>query len=235
MPTAKSTFARQVSTFISRDDEKAASAALGRDHALVRLFALRRALAWQIAVTSVPVLFGIVGTVRQVATAPAVLGSAGLVWLVLVGALRLVGTQMRSCARELIAAGYDELRRPNVIDERRRLASRKERESLARTLERLLHDAQHWHRILPTARPLPGVHALRFMPAEVHEVVVLLRADPVRVRGVALTVELLTDGGSSPLFQGDAEKLRAELNRIRDLLVAPSPTAHSAPEHLLAA
>jgi len=43
---------------------------------------------------------------------------------------------------------------------------------------------------------------------------------------VALTVELLTNGGSSPLFVGDAEKLRAELIRIRYLLKARSEDAH---------
>ena len=175
MPTAKSTFVKQVSRLISRADETAASAALGCDHVLTRLCALRRALVWQLAVTSVPSLFGIVGTVRLLATAPAVLGAAGLVWLVLAGALTLVEAQMRSCARELIAAGHERLALPLVVDEGRRLASRKERETLARTtLERLLHDAQNWFQILPAARPLPGVRALRFAPAEVREVVALL-------------------------------------------------------------
>ncbi len=105
-----------------------------------------------------------------------------------------------------------------VRDERRRLASCKVREHLAHSLERLLHDAERWHRILPAYRPPEGSQFLRFAAAEVRDVVGLLRAEHADVRGVALTARFLMDGYSSPLYAGNAGRLLEELRRIRYLL-----------------
>jgi hypothetical protein len=106
----------------------------------------------------------------------------------------------------------------SVRNERRRLASRRERERFARSLESLLHDAERWYRILPAYRPPDGAQMLRYAAAEAREVVALLRSDAAHVRGVALTARLLMDGYRSPLYAGNAGRLREELNRIRYLL-----------------
>lgn len=212
----------------SSDDENAAVAVVGREHPLVRLFTLRRALLGQIAVTSIPILLGIAGTVRHVTIAPVVLGAAGFVELMLAAAALFVRQQIRYCARELIASGNGALRVSVVIDERGRLLTRREREKLARSLERLLHDAQRWYSIFPASRPPQGVLCLRFAAEEVLDVVSQLRSDSASARGVALVARFLTDGTSSSLYRGDVELLREELHLIREALTPPRPSLDTA-------
>ncbi len=141
----------------------------------------------------------------------------------------------RDLAEELIAAGNGAARTLRLVeDEHRRLASPKERHRLARSLERLIADAERWPRLGPGHRPPPpGVTALRFTVPEARAVVEQMRAEPAEVRGVALTSRLLSDGGRSPLFGHDAELLREELRRIRYLLAAPQD-AHAEPDRLAA-
>jgi hypothetical protein len=88
--------------------------------------------------------------------------------------------------------------------------------------------------MLPAHRPPPGVHCLRFTAEEARDVVALLRAEVVDIRGVALTSRLLTDGYASPLFGEDVERLREELRRIRYLLSVPQRAAATAGEGLAA-
>ena len=203
---------------VSRDDERAAASMLGRDDLLVRLLARRRTRLEQLVVTLVPLALGILGVVRHADRAPFVLGAAALVALALVVAVGFSCLAIRDRAQEIIAAGYERVSVRVILEERRRLLSRRRREQFARSLERLLKDAQNWNRILPATRPPQGVRELRFAEHEVHEVATLLRADPVNVPGVARTARFLSDGAASPLFGGDDEALRAELRRIRDLL-----------------
>lgn len=207
---------------LSSDEERAAESLLGRDHALARAISLQRTLAIQSLVVLVPVLLGSVGVLRHVEGAAVVLAAAGVVALALAVAAVWARRLTRDRARDLVAEGGDQTVLAAVVRERRRLASREVRESLARSLERLLHDAQRWHEIFPPSRPLPGVRSLRDAASEVAEVTAALRAEHVRVQGVALTARLLADGWST-LYVGDAERLREELRRIRDLLGAPSP------------
>lgn len=202
---------------ISGEEERAAAKALGRDEELVRLFARRRVRIEQFAVTSVPLALGLVGTVLGRESAPFVFGAAGLVALTLIASTFVANLQLRNRAQELIATGYGDIGVRLVTDERRRLLSRKWRERLARSLERLLDDAQNWGKLLPASRPPAGVRALRYAPGEVREIATLLRADPVRVAGIARTTRFLYEL-DSPLYRGDVDDLRAELRRIRDLL-----------------
>jgi hypothetical protein len=109
---------------------------------------------------------------------------------------------------------------PLVARERRRLASPQQRERLARSLEHLHRDALRWHALPPPYRPLDGVRRLRETSREVVEVIARLRSDHVRTRGVAMTVRLLTDGGESPLYGDNAERLREELNGVKYALEA---------------
>ena len=199
---------------------------LGPEHELVDVPARGRALSVQILVTFVPIGLAAIGLALDVASAAVVLGAAAIVQLTLLLAASYCRERTRDIAEELIAAGNDAaLALPTVEDEHRRLASRKERCRLARSLERLIDDAQRWPRLGPGHRPPPGVLTLRHAVDEAREVVELLRAEFAHVRGVALTSRLLTDGGSSPLFGTDAELLREELRRIRYLLVAPRDLA----------
>ena len=207
---------------------------LGRGDLLVRLLARRRARLEQLAVTLVPIALGLAGTARGVDRAPTVLGAATIVALALAVALLLATLQLRDRAQEVIAAGFERVPVRVVRDERRRLLSRRTRESIARSLERLLSDAQNWGRILPSSRPPHGVRELRFAEQEVAEVASLLRADPVHVPGVARTARFLSDGATSPLFDGDAHELRAELRRIRDLLDRSDAVVPAGDERLAA-
>ena len=115
---------------------------------------------------------------------------------------------------------------PSIVRERRRLASRKERERLARSLEHALEEAWHWSPPL-SSRALPGVVCLRHATPEARAVIRCLRSERVSVRGVAMTARLLMDGLRSPLYSGDRLRLREELGRIRFAL-------EWAPEHTLA-
>jgi hypothetical protein len=220
-------------SLVSRDEERAAASMLGRDDALVRLLARRRTRLEQLAVTLVPVALGIAGIILHSERAPVVLVAATLVGVALVLSACFSGLEIRDRAQEVIAAGYERLPLRIVSDERLRLSSLRERERFARSLERLLKDAQDWNRILPATRPPHGVRELRFAEREVHEVASLLRADPIHVPGVARTARFLSDGASSPLFGGDDEALRTELRRIRDLLDRERPQAE--PDERLAA
>jgi hypothetical protein len=201
------------------EDERKAAAVLGPDHALARLLARRRALTCQILVTSITLALGLAGAALQGNEALTVLVAAGVVEVALLVAVPYFRGRTRDVTQQLIAAGEDESVAVGAVrDERRRLASRKERERFARSLERLLHDAERWYRILPAYRPPDGAQFLRYAAAEAREVVALLRTEGAHVRGVALTARFLMDGYSSPLYAGDVGRLREELNRIRYLL-----------------
>ena len=229
----RTTLLSRLRAVVSRDDERTAANVLGRDDTLVRLLVRRRARVDQLAVTLVPISLGIIGILRHSDNAPVVLGAAVLVALGLVFSVAFSAFEIRDRAQEVIAGGQERLPLRVVRDERLRLLSHRERERFARSLERLLKDAQNWNRILPATRPPDGVRELRFAEREVHEVAGLLRSDPVHVPGVARIARFLSDGGSSPLFGGDDEALRTELRRIRDLLDREDHAA--APDERLAA
>lgn len=204
----------------SSADEDRAVAVLGREHALVRALAYRRTFALQLLATSIPLALGAVGIGRHVAAAPAVLEAASVVAATLVVAFLISRGLVREQAQELIAGGERGDALPVVANERRRLLSGKERESLAHSLESALDAAEHWHEILPASRPPHGVRCLRFTAQEIREIVSLLRSEAPDVRGVALTARFLAGGYGASLYRGDVVALREELNRIRYLLAA---------------
>ena len=211
---------------VSQREEKQAEAALGRDHVLVRALGLRRALAWQLAVTTLAALFGIVGSLRHVPRAPLELGAAVLVVLVLAAAFLFVRGRLRSVAQELIASGHGGLGIHAVDDERRRLLSRKAREHAARWLEDTLRHADRWSKQSRAYRPRSELRLLQHTATEIRDVAATLRSSSVNVVGVARTMRLVNGGVDSLLFTGDVERLRHELNGIRVLLEAESRPAH---------
>ena len=215
-----SVFPRRIATSlgISSEDEQTATSILGRGHPLTRAVSLQRTLVSQVLVTSGALVLGIAGWLTVVPAASLEVAAALLVELVLLLAWLCVRGRIRERSESLIASGEDVQQIPVVGRERGRLGSRRVRESLARSLEHLLRDAQRWHQLVPSARPLPGVECLRDAAPEVADVVARLRSENPRVQGVALTSRLLIDGHSSPLYSGNARLLREELCRIRYLL-----------------
>jgi len=231
MPTMQKPLLR----ILSSDEEKRAASALGGEHPLVRSLARERVRAVQVAITLVPVLFGIAGVLRHDLRAPVVLGAAALVELALLATFLAVRGQAREHARELIAAGRERLPLHVVDRERRTLASSRTRRQLARSLERHLRDADRWESMFPRTRPLVDVRRLRFAKRETKDVVTRLRSQSASVRGVAAVFQLLTDSRSSPLFRGEEHELRVELARIAELLDPVPAHSESADDERLAA
>jgi hypothetical protein len=97
------------------------------------------------------------------------------------------------------------------------------RHKLAASLERALHDGEHWHEFLPAARPPYGVRNLPAHAATIREIAAALRGDRPSIRGVVLVERLLSGGFGSAVYNGDAAWLASELNRIRYELAAGSP------------
>jgi hypothetical protein len=209
---------KPLSRLLTAEEEKRAAFALGAQHPLVHSLGLERVRAFQLVVTSVPIVLGIAGVLRHDGRAPIVLGAAGLVALGLVVATLFVRLQTREHARELIAADLERLPLRAVDRERRSLSSFRRRVRLARSLERHLRDAERWESIVPHARPLVDITRLRFASREAREVVARLRSLSPSVVGVAAVFQLLTDSRSSPLYEGEVDELRLELVRIAELL-----------------
>jgi hypothetical protein len=203
---------------LTTEDVRVAESVLGHRHVLTRAVTKQHAVSVQAFVTVVVFLVAAVGVLVHVPLSPLVAGIGGVVALALLVVRGLVRCVTRDRANQLIAKGLDDVALDVVERERRRLSSPRERERLARSLVKLRSDAERWSRIHPRFRPLPGVVQLRHLSRELDDVVALLRAPQVRVRAVALTERLLTDGCSSPLYGDELEPLREELNRIRFLL-----------------
>ena len=206
------------STGLTAHDTHAAEAVLGHEHALTRAVSNQHSLALQSLVASLAVVAGAAAVLAHVGDASLALGVAMAVAVAFAVLWLVVRSIAREHAQSLIAVGADGVVLDVVARERRRLASRGEREALARSLESLHRDASRWNEIHPHFRPLLGVAQLRHMSREVHALVAALRRDRVRVQGVALTSRLLSDGQSSPLYANEIGPLREELNRIRFLL-----------------
>jgi hypothetical protein len=136
---------------------------------------------------------------------------------VIPGAILAV-TVLRERAREGIADGEPWSGIAEVSIERERLVRRRTRARLARTLERALYAAEHWHEMPISTRPPQGVSQLAFHSAAVRDIVRLVRDPASDVRGLALLDRLLRDGYSSALYRGPSCALEEELRRIRYLL-----------------
>lgn len=206
------------SSGLTAADKCAAESVLGRGHRLTRALSGTHTLALQSIVAAFAVLASVAAlrahlshTVLALVVASVVAGAFVLAWLV-------AWHVTRARVQDLIASGDDSVVLPVVARERRRLASRKERERVARSLDGLYRDALRWHEILPQFRPPDGVFQLRHVGDEVAALTRALRGDRVRVQGVALAERFLSDGYASPLYSGELEPLREELNRIRYLV-----------------
>lgn len=191
---------------------------LGSEHPLTRALARERTVARQTAAALAVLPGSVAATVLGVEVAPLFLGATVAVALVYALAWLSLRRTLVDRTRDAIASGDCATSLGIVASERRRLVSRRERERLARCLEQALRDAWSWERTPPPARPLYGTQFLRESAADVSAIVGKLRGRRVRAQGVALVSRLLGDGERSPLYAGDAARLREELRRIRYLL-----------------
>jgi len=203
---------------LSDRDAVVADAVLGPSHRLTRALTRKLALARQLLVALATLATALAAVAIHLRWGPLLAGAAGVVSVGFALAVAAARGSVRERARGLLITEEGPILLAAVVRERRRLGSRKERERLARSLERLLRDARRWSEILPRFRPLPGVQNLRHAGQEVEAVVALLRSERADVRGVALVARLLSDGASSPLYGNDARLLREELGRIRFVL-----------------
>ncbi|HET7745337.1 MAG TPA: hypothetical protein VFK76_11420 [Gaiellaceae bacterium] len=212
-----------VALHLSAEREEEVRTAFGPEHPFTRAVARQRTVAFQIVATAIVVSLGVAGVVtRPGGDATMVLVVGSLVGAALVLYSLSARTVVRENADELIAEGRDGVSVEVLAHERRRLSSRALRESLARSLERHLRDAERWLEIVPHYRPPRGLRYLRFHAATVRDVARLLRSDSAQVRGVAATARFV-HGHSSPLFDGDVEMLDRELQRLRSLLSPGEP------------
>ena len=220
---------------LTRADERAVRSVLGRDHPLARAVANQHTLAVHSVVAACAVAGATFGELVHVRHATLLLVVALGTSASFVACWVVTRQAVSDRARDVIARGGGNLVLPVVARERRRLASRTERERLARALEEVHRDVLRSSSLLPQFRPLPGVAQLRYVTREVEALAVALRHDEVRVQGVALVVRLLSDGHESPLYAGKRDPLRQELNRIRYLLESTDERASDTPAERKAA
>ena len=206
------------SSGLAATETRAAESVLGRGHRLTRAISNQHTLALQSVVAALAIVIGALGLAAHVRHATLIVGIAVFVSVGFVLMWVVARMIARERAQDLIAAGADGVVLSVVARERRRLASPKERERLARSLEALHRDALRWHEVLPQYRPPYGVVQLRHASTELQGLTRALRREHVRVQGVALTARFLSDGYESPLYGNELRPLREELNRIRYVL-----------------
>jgi hypothetical protein len=154
------------------------------------------------------------------ASALALLVSALLVEIGLWIGMGIVRSVRRQRIHDMIVAGSIPALAV-VAAEVRRLADHGHRDRLATSLEKALHDGEHWHEFMPAARPPYGVRNLPAHAATIREIASRLREERASIRGVVLVERLLQGGFGSALYDADRLWLTVELNRIRFELSTP--------------
>ena len=144
--------------------------------------------------------------------------SAAIVLLILTVLVAAHKQRERDCAIELVLEGHETVPIAAVQSQRRRLLSDQTRNGLAGNLEDLIRQAANRSRLRMRVTPLPfDPKVLTMAAGELRDVIGLLRTEGVSARGVA-RAERLVEHAVSPLYGQDADALREELRRVRDLL-----------------
>jgi hypothetical protein len=144
--------------------------------------------------------------------------SAAIVVLILTVLLAAHKQRERDYAIELVLEGREGIPIAAVQRQRRRLLAEQTRNGLASNLEDLIRQAARRSRLQMRVTPLPfEPMVVRMVAGELRDVIGLLRAEAVSARGVA-RAERLVERAASPLYGQDADALREELCRVRDLL-----------------
>jgi len=196
-------------------EHRSAALVLGERHPLPKALARHRTVTHQTIVAIATAPAAALVALAHIAVGPVFFGVSVLVGLGFVAVWSSTRRTLVDRAHELIAGGAVSLRLPVVVRERQRLASRKERERLARSLEHALDEVWSISWLPARSRALQGLICLRDATPEARAVIRTLRCERVSVRGVAMTARLLLDGQGSPLYSGDRQRLREELGRIR--------------------
>jgi hypothetical protein len=194
------------------------SSLLGPTHPLTR--AMRdgtavtrqaRGVAMVLAAALTAALNGLAWAWAGAAGSVAVLGALG-------GAAIAVRLRANWAAREVIADGGERLPLAPIERERARLLADGTRTTLATSLERMLVQAAATTRRAPPAlHPMFDVGVVQAVAEDLRALAAVLRTGPATARGVALTEQLVTWGGSE-LHGRELEPLREQLNRVRYLL-----------------
>ena len=218
---------RHLARGLGRGDEPPSLAAevLGAGHPLARALDLIEVLLRQSTATGLVVVTCAAGVLFGADWARAPLIAAVAVQLVLAAFLAAAVALRRERARDLLIEGRD-VGLPVLARERQRLLAYRRRETLADTLEDLVHCAERLDRMLPMSRPVYHGFVVRQLASELLALAADLRS-AVGVRGVARTERLLTIG-TSPLFGTETEELRAELARIRTDVADSAPASRDA-------
>ena len=138
--------------------------------------------------------------------------------LVLLGALLAAHLQAeRDCAVELVLEGRERLRIAAVQRQRQRLLSERTRQALASRLADVLELASAGRKFRLLAPPLFEPRIVRTVTGELRDVIESLRGEETSACGVA-RAERLVERAVSPLYGQNAEALREELCRVRELL-----------------
>jgi len=191
---------------------------LGAGHPLVdALWAARTALVQVLAVVGVQVVAAMLALDGD-ANGVSVFVAASVVEAWLGFRLLVLAESRRVACLELIVEGCPPTAVPAVARQWGRLADRRRRVVLARSIEGLVEMAARPSGYLAGARPYFSVRVIRTVASELRGLAGLVGADEAAVPGVAL-VELLMTCGTSPVYGHDTSTLRTELKRARYLLL----------------
>jgi hypothetical protein len=200
-------------------ERAAVSAVLGRDHPLTRAVDSLEVLARQSLAVAAVLIGSVIEVIEHVGSAFALAASAGLVLVILTIRAAICTAVKRDHAVDLISQGREGLPIAAVQRQRQRLGRSRTREQLALAVQAIIRDAKDpvIHR-MPRARPLFDAAVVASAAEDLQSIIRLLQADSVSVRGVARLEQLVTDG-TSPLYGGDTQPLRQELDRIRQTMI----------------
>jgi hypothetical protein len=197
-------------------DRVSAEAQLGLAHPLVGLLAsLQTSVGQMRAVADVAAIGS--ALLLGVAQSPlALLVGAGAAEIILIARWvnRLVAT--RDVCLELIVEGRGGIHTSVLERERCRLAEPRHHAALARSITRLVQDAEQPPTLI-RARPVFSMRVVRSAAPELRAIAERLLAPAPAVQGVALVEQLLRNG-ASPLYGSEIEPLRSELGRAHYLL-----------------
>jgi hypothetical protein len=144
--------------------------------------------------------------------------SSGIVLLALTAVVAALTQRVRDRATDLIAEDRETLPIAAVQRQRQRLLTRRRRKTMARTLDAMVRQATTPPNIRTTAgRPLFDPIVVGRVAADLRGVIARLQTEHTHARGVALTEQLIIDGGS-PLYSDNEKRLREELHRVCFLL-----------------
>jgi hypothetical protein len=193
---------------------ESAGAILGPTHPLVRAIETAAATATQWRACAAILTGAIIAQTEGHPWATALAVSAGIILLALTALLAALDQRVRDRATDLIA---DDEAVPIAIvqRQRQRLLTRRRRETLARTLNTMVRQATTPPDIRTAGtRPLFDPILIASVSGDLRAVIARLQTEQPYARGVALTEQLITDGGS-PLYGHNERRLREEIHRVR--------------------